>query len=225
MTAATNPLAATRRTLHGVAEQILSAHARRSDGSIHLFVTVRGFETRPVGADVIALTDGMLHRRPRPPVPLAGTFADLADALGVPFGMPDPPYRLSSGITACDAVVVDPPALDLLVDTGARGAQALRLVASRHQLDQQEPPLWPEHFDVGLAVGQVNLGVSPGDDLHDAPYAYIGPWTRREGSFWNAPFGALRPMSALPDVEALVDYFEYGLQRAATSPPGSPRST
>ena len=206
-------LIATRRTLHGIAEHILAAHGRRCGGSIRLFVTARGFETRPPGADWLALADGVLHRRPDgPAVPLAGTFAELAHSLGVPFGMPDPPYPLSSGVSAHDHVVVDPEALALLVDAWACGAQALRMVAARHHTQEREPALWPEHLDVGLAVGEVNLGVSPGDSQHPDPYAYVGPWTPREGDFWNTSFGALRPMSSLSHVDAVLEWFEVGLR-------------
>jgi hypothetical protein len=216
-------LVATRRTLHGIAEHIVSAHGWRSGADIRLFVTMRGFETRPTGADVLALADGVLERRPSDPstpltaVPLAdaATLGALADGVGVPFGMPDPPYKPASGSGPDDPVSVDMAALATLVDGWARGAQALRIVAARHELEEQEPPLWPEHFDVGLAVGEVNLGVSPGDDVCPEPYAYVGPWTAREGAFWNAPFGALQELSTLPDVDALVDYFELGLRTAA----------
>jgi hypothetical protein len=58
--------------------------------------------------------------------------------------------------------------------------------------------LWPEHFDAAadVAVGDVrlNLGASPGDAGHPAPYLYVGPWTAdRPGDAgdWNAPFGAV----------------------------------
>ena len=44
---------------------------------------------------------------------------------------------------------------------------------------EAEPILWPEHFDVGLAVDEVNYGGSPGDVTHANPYAYVGPWTTR----------------------------------------------
>jgi len=214
-------LAATRRTLHGIAEHIVSAHGRRSGGTIRLLVTMRGFENPPAGADMLALADGVLERRPGgPSVPLTqvDTIGGLADAVGVPFGMPDPPYRLNSGCGPDDPVIIDVTAMATLVDAWAIGAQALRIVAARYELDQPEPALWPEHFDVGLAVGEVNLGVSPGDEFCPEPYAYVTPWTPRSGALWNAPFGALRELRALPDVDAVVEYFELGLRTAATDP-------
>jgi hypothetical protein len=62
----------------------------------------------------------------------------------------------------------------------------------------EEPILWPEHFDLGIALDEVNYGVSPGDNGHPLPYAYVGPWTPREGEFWNASFGAVRTAEQLP---------------------------
>jgi hypothetical protein len=49
--------------------------------------------------------------------------------------------------------------------------------------------LWPEHFDIGISVDEVNYGVSPGDVHIPEPYAYVGPWHPRVGTFWNTGFG------------------------------------
>ena len=61
--------------------------------------------------------------------------------------------------------------------------------------------LWPEHFDVAVTEDEVNYGVSPGDDFHPLPYAYVGPWTSRIGVFWNAPFGAFATLDPSHDVD------------------------
>jgi hypothetical protein len=54
--------------------------------------------------------------------------------------------------------------------------------------------LWPEHFDVALSAGagptQANYGGSPGDSAIDEPYLYVGPFSHRDGEFWNVAFGA-----------------------------------
>ena len=79
---------------------------------------------------------------------------------------------------------------------------------------EQQPVLWPEHFDVAVSVAEVNYGVSAGDGYHPTPYAYVGPWKPRTGSFWNAPFGAAYPLH--PDhncadlVTDIVEFFEQG---------------
>jgi hypothetical protein len=70
-----------------------------------------------------------------------------------------------------------------------------------------EPVLWPEHFDLAVTVDEVNYGVSPGDTYLDEPYAYVGPWQARTGPFWNAPFGAARPLSELGDADAVAGFF------------------
>ena len=60
--------------------------------------------------------------------------------------------------------------------------------------DPSEVQLWPEHFDLACSVGpdggRANVGASPGDADHDAPYLYVGPWEPRPGGLWNEPWGA-----------------------------------
>jgi hypothetical protein len=81
----------------------------------------------------------------------------------------------------------------------------------------EEPVLWPEHFDLGIALDEVNYGISPGDGGHATPYAYVGPWTKREGPFWNADFGSLCTADQLPDTEAVAAYFGAGRAAASTA--------
>jgi hypothetical protein len=100
---------------------------------------------------------------------------------------------------------VDPAAAALLLDWFARGDQVMRRLAPA-----ESPILWPEHFDLGITVNEVNYGVSPGDAEHALPYAYVGPWTRREGPFWNAPFGAVRAADMLPDADAVAAFLAEG---------------
>jgi hypothetical protein len=54
--------------------------------------------------------------------------------------------------------------------------------------------IWPEHFDIAVEIGddalgkRANFGGSPGDENHDEPYLYVGPFDSRlaEGELWNA---------------------------------------
>jgi hypothetical protein len=62
---------------------------------------------------------------------------------------------------------------------------------------------------------EINYGVSSGDDAIAEPYAYVGPWILRTGDFWNAPFGATRLMTDLPDATAVLAFFRTGQQQAA----------
>ena len=87
--------------------------------------------------------------------------------------------------------------------------------------------LWPEHFDLGvdLAVNsrdkpdvRTNLGASAGDEYHQEPYLYVGPWgAERPGpsEFWNAPFGAVLGFGDLDVAEnplaAATEFFLHGI--------------
>jgi hypothetical protein len=109
---------------------------------------------------------------------------------------------------------IDPAAADLLYRSLYAGGFAIK-----HALPEQHPVLWPEHFDVAVTEGEVNYGVSAGDDHHPTPYAYVGPWTARHGPFWNAPFGALLALDPGDDVDELsrriADFFTEGRARAS----------
>ena len=191
---------ATRRSLHAVAEHVLAGPQYRSAATIRLHVTAGGFgqvrgPLRVEGTELVG--DGVR-------VPVRGTVTDLAAAAGVEPGAPDI-YHDHADLGPADELAVDPAAAALLLDWFARGDAAMRAFAP-----DADPVLWPEHFDLGIAAGEVNYGVSPGDAGHPLPYAYVGPWTPREGPFWNAPFGAVRPADRLPDVAALAAFFAEG---------------
>jgi hypothetical protein len=90
--------------------------------------------------------------------------------------------------------------------------------------------LWPEHFDIAIEAGdeaaaqRANYGVSPGDDDHEQPYAYVGPWSQEVGDEegWNASgfVGAELPCEAFAEtddpVEAIVALFESRRRALAT---------
>jgi hypothetical protein len=195
-------LTSTRRTLHGVAEGVLAGPQYRESGTIRLRATGTGFATVKTPALAVDGTDLVVAGSR---IPLAGTHRGLAAAAGVDWGPPEGLYHDHSGVEPDDEVAVDLAAAHVLADWFARGDAALRRVA-----EGATPVLWPEHFDLGVTVDEVNLGVSPGDSWSADPYAYVGPWEQRQGDFWNAPFGAARPMSALPDVDALAAFFSDG---------------
>src|SRR5262249_44734626 len=99
----------------------------------------------------------------------------------------------------------DPEAARWLARCWAAGEEAMRRLAP-----DEQPVLWPEHFDVGIRTEDTNYGVSPGDDFLAEPYAYVTPPTSRTGHFWNAPFGAARPMRELDGVDAVHAFFLEG---------------
>jgi hypothetical protein len=196
---------ATRRSLHAVAERLLAGPQYREHGEIRLQVTPGGFgqfagPLRVEGTDIVGASGR---------VPLRGRIGDIAALLGVEAGEPANLYSEHAQFGTDDELTVDPAAAALLLGWFARGDGAMRRFAP-----SEEPILWPEHFDLGISLDEVNYGVSPGDGSHSLPYAYVGPWTPREGEFWNASFGADRPSHELPDTDAVVAFFAAG--RAAT---------
>ena len=198
-------LVATRRSLHGVAELVIAGPQFRTLESIELRIRRGGFggHRSSVGVDGHDLVwDGGRMR-------LGGTCRDLAAATGQEVSDLADVYAGGSGVDPDEQLAFDPEALEQLLAWLGRGDAALRTFARG-----VEPVLWPEHFDVGYAVDEVNYGASPGDDAHTGPYAYVGPWTAREGEFWNASFGALRDAADLPDVVAVVSFFQAGRDAA-----------
>ncbi len=204
----------TRRALHGVAELVLAAPQYDQSQEIRLRVTPGGFGTvtsPDVRVDRLELVCATAR------VPLGGTFAELARAAGVVARTLRDVYAEGPDVAPDDPVVVDPEAVEVVCEAFAAGDAAMRAFAPA-----EEPVLWPEHFDIGITLAEVNYGVSAGDAHVPEPYAYVGPWTRREGDFWNTAFGAARPLAQLPDSDALVAFFREGAARAVADPPRAP---
>ena len=139
----------------------------------------------------------------------------LSDA-GVPAGV----YPDGSGVGLDDVITVDTAAAGTLESALATGDDALRRLTAAHGRtgDDAVPVLWPEHFDVGVTLDEVNYGVSPGDSGIAEPYAYVGPWKQRVGDFWDRPYGSARTIRDLGDADAVLAYFETGLVRATQDP-------
>lgn len=204
-TDATELYASTRRQLRGIAESFIAGPQYRSAGTIRLAVRPDGFTgvSIPVavrGTDLVWGGDG---------APIAGTVEALAAATGLDVGPPDGAYAITDRLAADAVLDLDAEAADLVHRSLYAGGFALKSV-----VPEGHPVLWPEHFDVGVTDDEVNYGVSPGDDFHPLPYAYVGPWSSRIGAFWNAPFGAFEALDTSQDVDglaaAVVDFFERG---------------
>lgn len=196
----------TRRALHAVAEQVLAGPQYRTSGTIRLTITDEGFGT--VAEPALAVTAHALLT-PGGPRPLDGaTCRSLGLQAGVTIGPPLGLYADYTDVGADEPLRVDAAAAASVIATLRRGDGALRSV-----FPDLEPVLWPEHFDVALSTGDVNYGISPGDAFLDEPYAYVGPWTARTGAFWNAPFGAARPLRDLPGPR-LIAFLTEGRDRA-----------
>jgi hypothetical protein len=131
-------------------------------------------------------------------VPLVGPVSMIAAEADIAPGPPEGVFD-----------IVDPPAPDAVLDLDAAAVEWIYRshyadgYALKQVLPEQHPVLWPEQFDLAATEDEVNYGVSAGDDYHALPYAYVGPWTPHTGSFWNAPFGAVRALDPGHDVDEL----------------------
>ena len=192
--------AATRQRLHGIGECLMAGPQRRAGGRFTLRVTPGGFAT--TGGPALRLDGTDLVAEESRRVPVAGTFADLADAVGVDFGAPPDAYPDGSGASASDDVSLDAASAFLIEDWYLRADAALRVIAPR-----QTPILWPEHFDVAVLLDDVSYGASPGDGFHATPYAYVSSTAHDSSDFWNAPFGAIRGREQMRTIEDLVTFW------------------
>jgi hypothetical protein len=166
-------LVATRLALHALAEHVISPLRVQATGN------EIALEPRPGGFGTPDLPDGGW-------VGISGTDVVRADGERQPIAS----LRAAARFIGLDAaerlgdepLAVDPAAAALLAQVWADGwadLGALRPGAERH--------LWPEHFDVAIELDEVTYGVSPGDEHHAEPYAYVAPWSAPAPSdFWNA---------------------------------------
>lgn len=194
-------LVTTRRAWHAVAEWIIAPARHAVDGRIGLAATAGGFGSRQAGlrvdgADLVV--EGRRH-------PLT-TLADAAAAAGVEPGRSTGVYETVTPWDPDAPLEVDGTAASVLARWFALGTDALVRIGAR------SITLWPEHFDVATTVeDRVNLGASPGDARHPRPYLYVGPWERREGPFWNEPFGASLGDDRVDGPDDAVRFFRTGL--------------
>lgn len=201
-------LAAARRSLHAVAELVLAGPQYRATGRLRLRVIPGGFATsfqpdvRVQGSRVVA---GENQSQ------ISGqTAGTLGGHLGVAAGKPEGAYLDGSGVGIDEQLALDSQHAAVILAALALGNDALAALAP-----EQTPVLWPEHFDVAIRVDNVNYGVSPGDDFVAEPYAYVGVEQVPGGDgFWNAPFGAARPLRELNGLTGTVTFFTEGRQRA-----------
>jgi len=239
----------TRHTLHRLANHVLARAQHSATGELGLRSTPGGFGTISIRPDRerIRVSGATLVRESTAPsgtwtrsIAIAGaTLGDLAAFADVdltaefwaghdtpPVGDADQPLDLDAGAAGriADWYAIVSQALDRLVHHAPPFA-APSLVQ-----------LWPEHFDAALdmafdpadpALRRVNMGGSPGDGFHAAPYVYVGPWTPDrpgDAALWNAPFGSVLghdAVMAAPDpVDAAFAFFETGLARLTVTPPG-----
>lgn len=159
--------AETRIALHKVAEAVV-APARKPENEISLRYTRGGFGTpffEEGGADCQVRIEGaeLIRQRgteeSREPLP-AEVDEAASRALGDLYGF------------ACSVLE--------------------QLRADESEADSTIVRIWPEHFDIAVELGdgetRANFGASPGDENHDEPYLYVGPFDTglASGELWNA---------------------------------------
>jgi hypothetical protein len=184
--------AATVASLHRIAEELV-APARKPENEISLRATPGGFGTpefefegairqvRVEGAELVQSVDGEERRAPLTSLAAASrAVADLLPADSQPSGEP---------------LGVDAASSRALGELYGFGAALLGQLVERAAPEDEAtiPRLWPEHFDIAIELGperrglRANHGVSPGDEDHEAPYLYVGPWSAEvSGELWNA---------------------------------------
>lgn len=215
-------LASTRRALHVLAERVLAPDLHRSTGRIGLRRTPGGFG-QPEHLD-----DGVRRRVRVDRTRLAivegdderwfevATLGDALAATGVPPGADMALYATSTPSDPATPLSIDASAAERLAAWFALVEEAVEELRRRHA--DRSPTitqLWSEHFDLACSISEVNFGGSPGDDDRPDPYVYVGPWTRREGSFWNEPYGAARSWVEVSTIDEVVAFFEDGLAEAS----------
>jgi hypothetical protein len=220
-------LAATRESLHRLAEHVLSPARRAVTGRIGLRPAPGGFATPPFGDDerVIAVDGAELVVRSSAGERRAQlrTLRAAAEHVGIEPGAGDAPYTPATPLEPDAALDLDPDAVRVLADWFQLGDEALARFAA--EFSEEEPPegkpsaaqLWPEHFDLGISAGGVNYGVSPGDQHVPVPYLYVGPHDPPPpgDDFFTHSFGAVRTIEQVGSVDDAVAFFRTGRDHAA----------
>ena len=198
-----------RHALHAVAELLIAGPQYAATGDIRLAARPGGFGGVAAGSSAVSGTD-LVTTTGR--FPLRGTVIELAERAGItPRALRDV-YQGGPEFTLDELLEVNPTDAGALLRAFTDGDAALRRLAT-----DEEPVLWPEHFDIGISLDEINYGVSPGDSSIDLPYAYVGPWNVPSGPFWNQPFGAARPMSELATPDDIVGFFDEGTRAVRAS--------
>jgi hypothetical protein len=162
-------LAATRRSLHGVAELVLAGPQYRATGKLRLGVVAGGIATTTLTPPLLVDGSRVAGGEGVTAVISGRTPRAIGAELGVEIGRPVGLYADGSGVGPDEALALDPGQAGLIMGALALGHDALTAFAAG-----ESPVLWPEHFDVAIRVHDMNFGVSPGDGFCAEPYAYVG---------------------------------------------------
>lgn len=209
MTPADEPLVSTRRSLHALAVHVISPLRVQATGNeIALQVRPEGFGTPDLPDGSWIATRGPQLVRVDPSGDEHSIAITSLRAAAHFVGLAEP----TASTLSDETLEIHAGATLRLADVWATGEEALTAsAADPATLDPSPVLLWPEHFDIAIEAGseadntRATYGVSPGDDAHPEPYAYVAPWTApsRTGpsTFWNATSftGAERPVTDAAD--------------------------
>jgi hypothetical protein len=223
----------TRLGLQAVAEHVLSAALHQRNGRIGLRAVPGGVGTpalqasghewrrlRLDGTDLVVEVGDESRRAP------LTTIRAAADLVGITGGAPSDVYTPATPLDLDAPLELDAHAARYLAAWYACVDDALARLA-RHAAEDgvtaAEVQLWPEHFDLATSIGECNYGGSPGDDAHDLPYLYVGPWSPPPpgGRYWNETFGASRAADHVSGVDDAMAFFEEGRSQIRSSEPPS----
>jgi hypothetical protein len=225
----------TRDALHRIVNHVLARAEYAAAGRFGLRVTPGGFGTISFGPgpERIRVAGGLLVRESGSK---AGTWTRTMEIDGASLGElarfadVDVSVDFSAGNDTPPVGDVDAP-ISLHEPAAVRiGAWFGTVAQALDRVVGAAPPdaapslaqLWPEHFDLALDLAfdptspsdrRVNLGGSPGDSGHPAPYLYVGPWTPDrpgDAAFWNASFGATVAHDRIDSADDAVDFFRRG---------------
>jgi hypothetical protein len=201
-----------RDALHTVAEHVLAKARFLDDREIRLTAFAGGFATpllggllrrrvRVEGGDLV-VDEGDGSRR----IALT-TVAQAANFVGIEPGFPNELYPSATPLRPDQPLGIDEAAANSLAAWYGFTAEVLESFAAEIVGVTPSPLiLWPEHFDQAFFTEdddesrRANYGASPGDEGHQEPYLYVGPWgTPVSDEFWNARSfnGAVVSLSSL----------------------------
>jgi hypothetical protein len=222
MTSTMDKLAATRDALHQVAEHVLAAAQFAQTGDVRLAYLPGGFTTHTqlrgerrvmvIGSDLVVVDP--LGRRSTP----LTTVGAAAAFVGTTPGLPRSAYEPATPLRPDARLEIDADSAGALHGWYGMADAALRALATEVGAGRLRPVLWPEHFDLAIAVDAVNYGASPGDRHVEQPYLYVGPHggPPSRDDFWNAEFGAVRTRADVASSDDALAFFRRGRSRVAT---------
>jgi hypothetical protein len=181
----------TRLALHRLAEHVISPARRHANTKIALRYTRGGFGTPLFGDDVqvrVLADDLIVERAGNERREKISTLAAAAEHIGRDL-LPDD-LELDD-----QPLEVDPDASHFLGDWYGFACNVLETLRAQagEGADPSRVQLWAEHFDLAVELGKedagrrAGYGLSPGDEHHPEPYAYVVPWVApAPGELWQA---------------------------------------